>query len=102
MTTEQGSNTITRRERLEARLTAEQKALLQRAADIEGRSLSEFVISSAQQAAEAIIRQHQVLTLTEAESHAFVTMLLNPPEPNERLRAAANQYQRRMNNDQKS
>jgi uncharacterized protein (DUF1778 family) len=85
-----------RRERLEARVSAEQKALLQRAADLQGRTLSDFIIGSAQRAAEEIIREHTVITLTAQDSRAFVEALLNPPAPNERLRAAAARYKQEL------
>ena len=81
-----------KRERLEARITPEQKALFQRAADLTGRSLTDFVISSVQAAAEATIRTHQVLELTARETEAFLEAIQHPPAPNERLRAAARQY----------
>jgi uncharacterized protein (DUF1778 family) len=81
-----------KRERLEARVSAEQKALLQHAADLLGRSLSDFIVGSAQQAAEEVIREHTIVTLTAQDSHAFVEALLNPPAPSERLRAAAARY----------
>ncbi|MDE3076279.1 MAG: DUF1778 domain-containing protein [Chloroflexota bacterium] len=80
---------IRKPERLEARLTPEQKALLQRAADLSGRTLTEFVISSAQSAAEETIRTHQIIELTVRESEQLANALLNPVPPNERLRAAA-------------
>ena len=80
-----------KRERLEARLSPEQKALLQQAADLQGRSLTDFVLSSAQAAAEETIRANQIV-LTARDSTAFVEALLNPPAPNERLRAAARHY----------
>ncbi len=78
--------------RLEARVTPAQKALFQRAADLAGRSLTDFVVSSVQAAAEATIRTHQVLELTAHETEAFLVALEQPPAPNERLRAAARQY----------
>jgi len=81
-----------KRERLEARITPEQKALFQRAADLTGRSLTDFVVSSVQAAAEATIRTHQVLELTARDSEAFLAALANPREPNERLRAAFEHY----------
>jgi len=87
----QAKDTV-KRERLEARVSAEQKALLQRAADLQGRTLSDFIIGSAQQAAEEIIREHTVITLAEQDSRTFVEALLNPLAPNERLRAAAARY----------
>lgn len=77
-----------RRERLETRVTAEEKALLQRAADLEDRSLTEFIRSSAHDAAVQTIREHEVIKLTAEESAAFIEALMNPPAPNEELRAA--------------
>ncbi len=77
-----------RTERLEARLPAEIKAVIQRAADLSGRSLSDFVVSSAREAAEATIRQHEVITLSARDSVIFFEALLDPPEPNEALRKA--------------
>src|SRR5262245_41845133 len=92
----------TRRERLEARVSAEQKALLQCAADIQGRSLSDFIIGSAQQAAEEVIRTHQIITLTAEDSRLLVEALLNPPPPNERLRVAAARYRQEFGESQTS
>ena len=85
--------TTLRRERLEARITADQKALLQRAAALEGRSITDFAVSSAQAAAEETIRRHEVITLTARDSAAFVEAVMNPPAPNERLRDAARRHQ---------
>ncbi|MBI4494712.1 MAG: DUF1778 domain-containing protein [Chloroflexi bacterium] len=81
-----------KRERLEARISPEQKALFQRAADLAGRSLTDFVIGSVQAAAEATIRTHQVLELSARETEAFLAALQDPPPPNERLRAAAERH----------
>jgi len=48
--------------RLETRVTAEQKRLFQRAADLTGRSLTDFILNSAQEVAARIVREHDVLT----------------------------------------
>lgn len=82
--------------RLEARVTAEQKALLQRAATLSGRSLSEFIVASAQEAAVRLIEEHETIRLSRADQIAFVTALLDPPAPSERLRQAAADYRRQM------
>jgi uncharacterized protein (DUF1778 family) len=82
----------TRSERLEARVTAEQKAMFQRAADLEGRSLTDFVVSSLQVAAEETVRRHEVIKLSPEDSIAFVEALLNPPEPNAQLLEAARRH----------
>lgn len=81
-----------RRERLEARVSPEQKALLQRAAALEGRTVTDFLVSSAQAAALETIRQHEQIVLSARDSAIFVEALLNPPAPNERLRAAARRH----------
>ena len=79
-------------ERLEARLTREQKELLQQAAELEGRTLTDFVVSSAQAAALRTIQEHTLISLTKRESEDFVEVLLNPPEPGAALLAAAQRY----------
>jgi uncharacterized protein (DUF1778 family) len=84
--------TAARRERLEARLSSEQKALLERAAALEGRSLTDFVVASAQSAALETIQRYEVITLTARDSLAFAEALMRPPAPNERLRAAARRH----------
>ncbi len=81
-----------KQERLEARVTLAQKQLLQHAAALEGTTLTDFVIRSAERAAEQLIRDHAVLVLTARESQTFVETLLNPPAPNAALRAAAAHY----------
>jgi uncharacterized protein (DUF1778 family) len=81
-----------KRERLEARVTADQKALIQRAADLSGRSLTDFMVSSLQEAAEETIRAHEVIKLSPEDSILFVEALLNPQEPNENLRKAFREY----------
>jgi len=81
-----------RRERLEARITPEQKELFQYAASLEGRSLTDFVISSVQAAAEASIERHRIIRLSMQDSLAFAEALLHPPEPNDELRAAYARY----------
>lgn len=82
--------------RLEARVTPEQKAMLQQAAVLSGRTLSEFVVASAQEAAERVIQEHETIRLSRAEQIAFVTTLLDPPAPGERLRQAAATYRQQM------
>lgn len=81
-------------ERFAARLPADVKELLQRAADLSGRSLTDFVIESARAAAAATIREREVLRLTAEDSRRFAEALLNPPPPNETLRAAHEDYRR--------
>ena len=43
-----------------------------------------------------VIEQHQTLKLSVEDSEAFVDALLNPPEPNDALKAAAQTYKQIM------
>lgn len=83
-----------RASRLEARITADQKAVLVRAAMLAGRTLSEFVVASAQEAAAKVIQEHEAIHLSRADQIAFVSALLDPPPPADRLRQAAADYRR--------
>ena len=78
--------------RLEARITREQKDLIERAAAYEGRTLSDFVVNTVQEAAKSVIREHEILRLSGSQSRCFVEMLLGPPEPNKTLQEAAEAY----------
>ena len=82
--------------RLEARISVEQKTVLQQAAALSGRTLSEFVVASAQEAASRVIQEHETIRLGRTEQIAFVSALLNPPPPNARLRKAAAAYRKQM------
>ena len=81
-----------KKERLEARLTREQKKYIERAAQIKGTSVSDFVVISAADAAVRTIREQEVLTLNERARKVFVRALLSPPPPGKRLLAAAKRY----------
>jgi uncharacterized protein (DUF1778 family) len=78
--------------RLEARITEEQKSLIERAAAYSGRSVSDFVVSTVQEAAKNLVLEHELLQLNATQSRAFVETLLQPPQPNKALRQAASEY----------
>lgn len=71
----------TRSERIEARTTPDTLAIVRRAAEIQGRSVSEFVVSAAEQAARRAIEDEQIIRLSAAEQVRFVEALLNPSPP---------------------
>ena len=85
-----------KRSRLEARISAEEKALFKRAADLQGCSLTEFVVRSAQEAARKAVREHQMMSLTARDTEAFAKALLKPPAPSDKLKCAAERYKKIM------
>ena len=83
-----------RSERLEARVSADQKKLIERAAALQGRTVTDFVLTSVQEAARRAIEEHQRLDLSVRDSQAFVEALLNPQPVNDRLRETVRRYRR--------
>jgi len=81
-----------RAQRLEARITAEQKSLIERAAALQGRTVTDFVLASVQDAARRTIEEHHQLELSVRDSKAFVDAMLNPKPVNDRLRDTVRRY----------
>jgi uncharacterized protein (DUF1778 family) len=86
------SKATQRIERVEIRATSEQKRLLERAAEIRGTTLTGFILNQAQEAATATIQEFELLELRNEDRRLFVETLLNPPKPNNALRAAATRH----------
>jgi uncharacterized protein (DUF1778 family) len=79
-------------ERLEARITPDQKDLFKRAASLRGVTLTDFVVSSVYEAAVKTLEAVHVIEFGRRDQLAFVDALLNPERPNERLVAAAKRH----------
>ncbi len=80
-------------EHIEVFVTAEQKALLERAAKARAVSLSAFVVASLERVVEETIGAADgVITLSPRDSAIVADALLNPPEPTEALRAAMRRH----------
>ena len=75
--------------RIEARIAPEALALVKRAAEIQGRSVSDFVVAAAQDAAHRAIEETQMIRLSVEDQRMFAETILNPPRPNEAMRRAA-------------
>ena len=78
--------------RLEARIAPDALAIVKRAAEMQGRSVSDFVVAAAQDAAYRAIEETQVIRLSVADQKMFVDAILNPPPPNDAMRRAAAAY----------
>ncbi len=74
--------------RLEARISAELHATLKQAAALQDRTLTDFVIAAAQEAAQRAIEQARVIRLSMADQERFARALLSPPKPKPALARA--------------
>jgi len=75
------SHEITRTSRLEARIAPDVLAVVKQAAELQGRSVSDFVVSAAQEAAHRTIEEVGIIRLSAEDQRRFVDLLLNPPAP---------------------
>jgi len=78
----------TRTARIEARIAPDALAIVKRAAEIQGRSVSDFVVAAAEEAANRTIEQTHIIRLSVEDQRAFAEAILNPPKPTAALRRA--------------
>ena len=89
------SKTATGKTRFDARLSLEEKELFERAAELGGfRSLTEFILRSAQKRANEIINQHELIIASKRDGEIFFNAVLNPQQPNEKLIQAADKFKK--------
>jgi uncharacterized protein (DUF1778 family) len=77
-----------KRARIELRVSASAKALIQRAMAVTGLTAGDLAYEGARQA----LNEHELLVLTGADREAFFEALINPPEPSEKLIAALRRH----------
>jgi uncharacterized protein (DUF1778 family) len=74
--------------RLEARISTDLHAMLKRAAEIQGRTMTDFVVTAVQAAAQSTIEHAEVIRLSLADQECFAKALSSPPKPNAALKRA--------------
>ena len=74
--------------RLEARLPAHVHALLKRAAELQGRTLTDFVVTAARDAACRAIEEADIVRLSVEDQRKVAAAILDPPKAPSTLRRA--------------
>jgi uncharacterized protein (DUF1778 family) len=80
--------------RLEARIAPDTLAVVKRAAELQGRSVSDFVVAAAQDAAQRTIEETHLIRLSVEDQRRFVDLLLNPPPLSPVLERARDAHKR--------
>ena len=81
-----------KRERIEARVSSDIKDAITRAAELQGVSVSDFVVQSAYQSAQAVIESQQAIRLSMRDSQKLIEALDNPSPPSQQLIRAAERH----------
>jgi uncharacterized protein (DUF1778 family) len=74
--------------RLEARISTDLHSMLKRAAELQGRTMTDFIVAAVQDAAQQAIEQAEVIRLSLADQECFAQALLSPPKPSPALERA--------------
>lgn len=85
-----------RKERLDLRLPAAAKSQIEKAAELQGRSVSDFVVAAALSQASQVIEQQMIMKLCLDDSMALAEAFINEPAPNKKAIEAARRYRERM------
>lgn len=88
--------TDTKQDRINLRLKHSAKKALERAAGFEGKTVSNFILTSALAHAEKTIHEHEVMRLNSRDSEAFFNALVRPVRFNKKLAAAFGEYEQRV------
>lgn len=73
------SQESTRTARVEARIAPDSLTVVRRAAELQGRSVSDFVVAAALKDAHQTIENAQIIRLSVDDQHRFAELLLNSP-----------------------
>lgn len=86
------ANTL-KKQRIDLRLSPEDKTLIENAASLSNLTISQFMLASASERAAEVIEQHQRIVLNEASWKQVMDAISNPPKPNVKLKQAAQRLQ---------
>jgi uncharacterized protein (DUF1778 family) len=75
-----------RRETLNIRIRPEERGLIDRAAQARGKNRTDFILDAARRAAEEVLLDRAILSVSPEAYAEFLARLDAPPQPNERLR----------------
>lgn len=82
--------------RLDVRLRSDNKALIEEAATLSGKTVSEYVVSTLLQQSTEVLKRHRYIRLSNRDRDQFLALLDAPDEPSASLTHAARKYKRML------
>ena len=79
------SERSSRRETLNIRIRAEERGLIDRAAQVRGKNRTDFILEAARRAAETALLDRALISVSPEAYADFLARLDAPPRPNQRL-----------------
>ncbi|MDU5452198.1 DUF1778 domain-containing protein [Pseudescherichia vulneris] len=81
--------TALKKQRIDLRLTDDDKSIIEEAAALTNQSVTQFMLTSASERAAEVIEQHRRVILNDESWNRVMEALGNPLSPNEKLNRAA-------------
>ncbi|MYC81730.1 MAG: DUF1778 domain-containing protein [Acidobacteria bacterium] len=78
------------------RLNEVAKRRIERAASLEGKTIGEFIVSSALSYADRTLQSHETMTLNRRDALRFFDVIVNPPTLKDKLRTAMEEHLERV------
>ena len=78
--------------RLDVRLRSDKKALIEEAATLSGKTISEYVVSTLLQQSTEVLQRHRHIRLSDRDRDQFLALLDASDKPNASLTHAARRY----------
>ena len=75
----------TKSSRIEIRTDVQEKSIIEKAASLAGQTLSAYMLTQTLSAAKKDIAQLENVFIRNEDRELFYDLLLNPPEPNQKL-----------------
>lgn len=85
--------------RLEARISKELHATLKRAAELQNRTMTDFIITAVQEAALQAIEQAEMIRLSMADQESFAQALMSPPKATDALERAFSRHSKLVSDE---
>jgi uncharacterized protein (DUF1778 family) len=79
--------------RVVARIPPTVKETLQRAADLSGATLNQFLVQAALKEANRVLETDRTIALSERDAQRIFDLIENPPAPSQQLLAAVDKHQ---------
>jgi uncharacterized protein (DUF1778 family) len=76
------------RKRITARVSDSVRVTLEQAAELLGSTVNQFVVQTAYQEAQRVVKRETVIRLSQKDARMVLSLFDNPPKPNKRLNDA--------------
>ena len=80
------------RKRITARVSNKVRVALEQAAELLGATVNQFVVQTAYQEAQRLMERESVIRLSQKDARKILSLLDNPPKPNQRLKEAVKAF----------